>query len=259
MDKNFKERLNELKKIIDKSEHIAFFGGAGVSTESGVPDFRSKDGLYNQHDVNFDAYEPEFLLSHSCLFNLKSGMGYKYPNIDTTPVFYEFYRQKLDCRNIEPNITHKKLAELEKNGKRISIITQNIDGLHQKAGSKEVYEIHGTAYENCCSKCGKEFDKNHIFESKELVPRCECGGLIRPKVTLYEENLPKAFEEASNLLHCVDTLIVAGTSLTVYPAATLVQDFYGDNLVIINRDKTNVDWSANLVFHENMGQIFKEL
>lgn len=256
-DDSFETRLENLQKIISESKHLAFFGGAGVSTESGIPDFRSKDGLYNQKDVNFSKFKPEYLLSHDCLF--------RRPN-----VFYEFYRQKLDTRNIEPNITHKKLAEFESNGKRVSIITQNIDGLHQKAGNTEVYEIHGTTMRNYCSKCGREFPNDYIFhpesydvQCEDKVPWCpDCGpqvGRIRPDVTLYGENLPKAFSEAVEVLHHADTLIVAGTSLSVYPAANLVTEFYGDNLIIINRDKTHVDAYANIVFHEELGDVFKTL
>lgn len=256
---DFETRIKELQGLIANAKHIAFFGGAGVSTESGIPDFRSKDGLYNQKDINFDKYEPEFLLSHSCLYNKKSGMGHKYPNIDTTPIFYEFYRQKLDCRTIEPNITHKKLAELEEKGKRVSIITQNIDGLHQKAGSKEVYEIHGTTYKNYCDKCGKIFDKNYIFECDEDVPHCECGGLIRPAVTLYEESLPTDFDKASEVLIQADLLIVAGTSLTVYPAANLIQYYHGDKIVMINRDSTPKDSYMDLIFRESLGDVFSKL
>lgn len=244
----FEERLNKLKEMVKQNDHIVFFGGAGVSTESGIPDFRSKDGLYNQHDVNFDKYPPEYLLSHSCLMKL--------PN-----VFYEFYRQKLDVRGFEPNVTHKKLAELEALGKRISIITQNIDGLHQKAGSKEVYEIHGTTARNYCSHCGKTFPYEAIFDSKEPVPMCpHCKtGFIRPDVTLYEESLPQAFYEVQSFFHERCLKIVAGTSLTVYPAANLVPRHFDSNLVIINRDETHADDCAGLVFHEELGTIFSEL
>lgn len=245
---DFNERLEKFKAIVKEANHIAFFGGAGVSTESGIPDFRSKDGLYNQHDVQFDMYQPEYLLSHDCLFN-------------EPKVFYEYYRQKLDCRGIEPNITHLKLAELEGKGKRISVITQNIDGLHQKAGSKEVYELHGSTLRNYCSACGEKYDAEYIFDSKEAVVTCpKCGrGLVRPEVTLYGELLPDDFEKALNEIRKSDLMIVAGTSLTVYPAASLVQYFRGNNLVVINRDATSADSYADLVFHESLGEIFTKL
>lgn len=244
----FEERLSKLQEIIDNSKHLAFFGGAGVSTESGIPDFRSKDGLYNQHDVQFDMYQPEYLLSIDCL-------------IKEPKVFYEFYRQKMDCRGIEPNITHYKLAELEKSGKRVSVITQNIDGLHQLAGSKEVYEIHGSTNRNLCSICREKYDGNYIFDSDSLVPICpKCkSGVVRPEVTLYGEQLPDDFERSIEVLKHADTMIVAGTSLTVYPAANLVRYFYGDKLIIINRDATSADQYANLVFHENLGEVFGKL
>ena len=233
MDTSFETRLEKLKTMIANSKHIVFFGGAGVSTESGIPDFRSKNGLYNQHDVNFEKYQPEYLLSHSCLMN-------------NPTVFYEFYRQKMDTRNIEPNITHTKLAELEKSGKRISIVTQNIDSLHQKAGSEEVYEIHGTTDKNYCPHCKEKYPYEAIFDSKELIPICsKCGkGNIRPDVTLYEESLPDAFDLAKAIMYKSDLRIVAGTSLTVYPAANLLHNYFDENLVIINRDSTNKDSMA---------------
>ena len=171
------QQIKKLKEYIKESKKIVFFGGAGVSTESGIPDFRSKDGLYNQHDVQFDKYEPEYLLSRECLYN-------------NPKVFYEFYRQKMDTRNIEPNITHKVLAKMEQIGKLEAIVTQNIDGLHQKAGSKNVFEIHGTTRRNYCSKCKMEYHPDFIFNTKDAIPKCECRGLIRPDVTLYGENLP---------------------------------------------------------------------
>lgn len=244
----FEEKIHRLQELVDAAKHIAFFGGAGVSTESGIPDFRSKDGLYNQHDVEFDDYEPEYLLSHDCLYH-------------NSRVFYEYYRQKLDCRAIEPNVTHKKLAELEKNGKRVSVITQNIDGLHEKAGSREIYNVHGTAYRNYCTACGKQFPADYIFESEEAVPVCpECGrGMVRPDVTMYGEMLPKAFEQAQEAIKSADLMIVAGTSLTVYPAASLITWYRGRGLVVINRDPTPRDRDADLVFRESMGEVFPRL
>ena len=248
MTLSFEEKLDILKSKIKNAIKIVFFGGAGVSTESGIPDFTSKDGLYNTPNIGFEKYSPEYLLSHTCL--------HKEPK-----VFYEFYRQKLDVRNIEPNITHKKLAELEKNH-NITIITQNIDGLHQKAGSKNVLEIHGTTQRNYCTKCKKEFPADYIFTSTEDIPRCpDCKGIgfIRPDITLYEEQLPKAFIEAINAVKEADLLIIAGTSLTVTPAANLTSYFEGETLVIINRDATPQDNMADLVFRESLGEIFKQL
>lgn len=245
---DFEERLELLKMMLDTSKKIIFFGGAGVSTESGIPDFRSKDGLYNQHDVQFDGYQPEYLLSHDCLYH-------------ESKVFYEFYRQKMDCMDIEPNITHKYLAEMERNGRDITIVTQNIDGLHQKAGSKKVLEIHGTIYKNYCTSCHKKFPSDIIFTNTDPVPMCpECKrGMIRPDVTMYGEQLPPAFDEAYDAIRQADMVIIAGTSLTVYPAANLVTAYHGDKLVIINRDATTADRYANLVFHESLGDVFGKL
>ena len=244
---DFTERINKLNELIKNSNKIVFFGGAGVSTESGIPDFRSKDGLYNQHDVQFDKYKPEYLLSRSCLYN-------------NPKVFYEFYRQKMDVRDIEPNITHYKLAELEQKGKLSAIITQNIDGLHQKAGSKNVYEIHGTTLKNYCVKCKKEYPADFIFKNTEPIPKCECHNKVRPDVTLYEENLPaNAWVNSERVLNEADLLIIGGTSLTVYPAKNLIQYYYGKNLVIINRDFTDYDRWADLLFRENLGDVFKEI
>lgn len=248
----FNKRIEKLNQLIAESENIVFFGGAGVSTESGIPDFRSKDGLYNQHDVNFEQYSPEYLLSFTCLHH-------------DPKVFYEFYRQKLDCRNIEPNITHKVLADMEQKGKLSAIITQNIDGLHQKAGSKEVYEIHGTTMKNYCMKCGKRYSVNHIFDSDEKIPLCKCGGRIRPDVTLYEENLPKyAWDKAEEVLDKADLIIVGGTSLSVYPATELIvyRDYYNyidKKFVFINKDETVHDHIADLIFHENLGEVFSKI
>lgn len=242
--------LHEIKKLqqyINEANSIVFFGGAGVSTESGVPDFRSKDGLYNQHDVQFDAFEPEYLLSHSCL-------------MDHPKVFFEYYRQKMDARAVEPNITHHFLTELEQMGKLSLIVTQNIDGLHQKAGSKKVCELHGTTWRNYCSRCKKEYPADAIFESKEAIPRCDCGGVIRPDVTLYEESLPEgAFERAIHAIANADLLIVAGTSLRVYPAAGLVRYFGGDHIVVINREKLDVRLhpDKDLFICDSLGEVVK--
>ena len=242
------EKIEALRDMIEESNNIVFFGGAGVSTESGIPDFRSKDGLYNQHDVAFDSYRPEYLLSHSCL-------------VDNPKVYFEFHRQKMDTRAIEPNKAHRYLAALEKTGKLKAIVTQNIDGLHQKAGSEEVYEIHGSALRNYCSRCGKKYPMDYIFESTEPVPKCDCGGTIRADITLYEEGLPEvAVEKAIAAIASADMLIIGGTSLTVYPAASFINYFRGKNLVIINRDELNIRLGENtLVINENIGQVFDEL
>ena len=239
----------QLREYIEESNNIVFFGGAGVSTESGIPDFRSKDGLYNQHDVQFDRYEPEYILSRECLY--------------TNPkVFYEFYRQKMDTRNIEPNITHKVLAKMEEIGKLKAIVTQNIDGLHQKAGSKNVFEIHGTTQRNYCSKCKKEYHSDFLFDTKETIPKCECGGLIRPDVTLYGENLHNdAVNGAVEAISNADMLIIGGTSLKVYPAANYISYFSGRHLVIINREKIQVlmNEDTDLTIVDSLGNVFSEI
>ena len=241
------DKTEILKQWIDKCDNIVFFGGAGVSTESGVPDFRSKDGLYNQHDVRFDRYRPEYLLSHSCL-------------VDEPKVYFEFHRQKMDTRKIEPNFAHKYLAELEKQGKLKAVITQNIDGLHQKAGSRKVYEIHGSALRNYCSKCGKIYPEDYIFNSTEDVPRCECGGVIRPDITLYEECLPDdAVSHAINAITQAQMLIIGGTSLNVYPAAGLIDDYRGSRLVLVNKSATPRDDRADLILREPIGEVFAQL
>ncbi|SFG39372.1 NAD-dependent protein deacylase [Oribacterium sp. WCC10] len=242
------QKILELKDMVDKSQNIVFFGGAGVSTESGVPDFRSKDGLYNQHDVQFEKYQPEYLLSHSCL-------------VREPEVYFEFHRQKMDTRKIEPNNAHKYLAALEKTGKLKAVVTQNIDGLHQKAGSEKVYEIHGSALRNYCMSCGKKYYTDYIFDSKEPVPHCDCGGVIRPDITLYEESLPEmAVRKSVNAISAADMLIIGGTSLTVYPAASYINYFEGKYLVIINRDELNIRRAANtLVINDKIGEVFTRL
>ena len=233
--------IEELKKIISESNNIVFFGGAGVSTESGIPDFRSKDGLYNQ---KYD-YPPEEILSHTFFYN-------------NTEEFYKFYNDKMNSLNIKPNITHIKLKELEDKGKLKCIVTQNIDGLHTKAGSLNVLEIHGSIYRNYCTKCNKFYDAEYVFKSNG-IPKCNCGGTIKPDVVLYEEPLNESFEQAIYYISNCDTLIVAGTSLTVYPAASLIRYFNGKNLILINKDKTPYDNISTLVIHENMSKVFKEL
>ena len=245
MNEKQKERLLQ---IIDESENIVFFGGAGVSTGSGIPDFRSKNGLYNQHDVQFEDYSPEYLLSHSCLY-------------EKPEVFYEFYRQKLDTRGIEPNIAHTTLMKLEEIGKLKAVITQNIDGLHQLSGSKEVYEIHGTTQVNYCVKCGKRYPADYIFECGEAVPRCDCKwhGLIRPDVVLYEEQLPENTDDAITAICAADTLIIAGTSLTVYPAANFVRYFGGNHIVLLNMERPEnlaLNKDRDLFIQGNMSEAF---
>lgn len=243
------EKIEKLKQFIEESERIVFFGGAGVSTESGVPDFRSKDGLYNQHDVQFEKYDPEYLLSHSCL-------------VDHPKVFFEYYRQKMDARHVEPNITHKVLADWEQKGKLSAVVTQNIDGLHQKAGSKKVYELHGTTLRNYCSWCKKEYPSDYLFTSNDSVPKCECGGMIRPDVTLYEEALSE--EAVSGAIYAIanaDMLIIGGTSLRVYPAASYVRYFRGKHLVVINREELGVrlDDEDDLFICGSLGDVFKDI
>lgn len=240
---------SELNRIINESNHIVFFGGAGVSTESGIPDFRSTDGLYNQHDIQFEKYTPEYLLSNDCL-------NYE------PKVFFEFYRQKLNVDGIMPNKAHLKLAELEKNGKLDGIITQNIDGLHQKAGSINVQEIHGSTLRNYCSRCRKKYPSDYIFNYSEgLIPKCSiCGGVVRPEVTLYGESLPsKAWDNSVKLIDNSDCLIIGGTSLVVNPAASLAHAFRGKYLVVINKQATPADRRADLVFHESISQVLENI
>ena len=232
----------ELQQIIDKSHRIVFFGGAGVSTESGIPDFRSVDGLYNQ---KYD-YPPEQILSHTFFMR-------------HTKAFYDFYRDKMLCLTAKPNKAHYKLAEMERAGILSSVITQNIDGLHQAAGSKRVYELHGSVLRNYCTKCGRFYDAEFIKNSAD-IPKCTCGGIIKPDVVLYEEGLDDStVTGAVNAISKADTLIIAGTSLTVYPAAGFIRYFGGDNLVLINRDPTPMDKNANLVFHEKVGELLDKI
>ena len=232
-----------LNEMVKDCRRIVFFGGAGVSTESGIPDFRSEDGLYNQ---KYD-YPPEEILSRR-FFD-------KHPD-----VFYKFYRNKILVDNVQPNLAHYKLAEWEKRGVLRGIVTQNIDGLHQKAGSKKVYEIHGTINTNYCVKCGKVFDLDYLKKT-EGVPVCdECGGIVKPRVVLYGEQLPEyVVNDASNAIAEADMLIVGGTSLNVYPAASLIQWFHGDKLVVVNRDRLKIDENADLVLHGSIGKIFSQL
>lgn len=234
--------LEILKQWIAESNHIVFFGGAGVSTESGIPDFRSVDGLYSQ---KFD-YPPETIISHS--FFLRK-----------PEEFFRFYREKMLPLGFEPNITHKLLAQWEAEGKLDAVVTQNIDGLHQKAGSKRVYELHGSVLRNYCTRCRKFYPAEFVKECGG-VPRCGCGGIVKPDVVLYEEPLDQQIMEKSiQAIRQAELLIVAGTSLTVYPAAGLIQYYRGDRLVLINRDETPYDSCANLIFHESLGAIFSQL
>lgn len=236
------EKIKKLKELVKKSNNIVFFGGAGVSTESGIPDFRSKDGLYNQKYK----YPPELILSHEFF-------------LQKTEEFYEFYRDKMNSLKYEPNITHFKLSELEQLGKVKAVVTQNIDGLHQKAGSKNVFELHGSVLRNYCMNCNKFYDGEYIFSSKG-IPRCDCGGIIKPDVVLYQEGLDDATLEGSiKAIREADMLIIGGTSLTVYPASGLINYFNGDNLVLINKDATSFDSMANLVINEKLGGVFSEL
>ena len=230
--------LKKLQEWIDGSNNIVFFGGAGVSTESGIPDFRSVDGLYHQH---YD-YPPETILSHSFFV--------KHPDI-----FYRFHREKLVVHGVKPNAAHLKLAELERAGKLKAVITQNIDGLHQMAGSKEVLELHGTIHRCYCASCRKSYPEEFINEG-EGVPRCECGGVVRPDVVLYEEGLNELIlQDSLGYIGNADVLIVGGTSLVVYPAAGLLQYYYGKKLVLINKDATPYDAKADLVIHAPIGQV----
>lgn len=231
-----------LQQIIDNSQRIVFFGGAGVSTESGIPDFRSVDGLYNQ---KYD-YPPEEILSHSFF---KSHTEY----------FYNFYREKMLCLDAKPNSAHLKLAELENAGKLNAVVTQNIDGLHQAAGSKNVFELHGSVHRNYCTECHKLYDA-HYMKNSNGIPKCTCGGIIKPDVVLYEEGLDdNTVNGALNAISNADCLIVAGTSLNVYPAAGFIRYFQGDYFVLINRDETPADKIADLVIRDKVGEVLSKI
>ncbi len=235
-------KLDTLKTWVSEAKHIVFFGGAGVSTESGIPDFRSVDGLYHQ---KFD-YPPETIISHSFF-------------VRKPEYFYNFYREKMLPLGFEPNVTHKVLARWEQEGSLDAVVTQNIDGLHQKAGSKKVFELHGSVLRNYCTRCGKSYSAEFIKHSKG-VPLCDCGAIVKPDVVLYEEALDEdCMTGAVNAIARADLLIVAGTSLTVYPAAGLLRYFRGKHLVLINRDETPYDDEADLVLHDSLGDVFKEL
>ncbi len=236
------ENLDILKKWVSESQRIVVFTGAGVSTESGIKDFRSADGLYSQ---KFD-YPPETIISHSFYERRPE-------------YFFRFYREKMLPLDYEPNITHKVLARWEQEGKLLAVVTQNIDGLHQKAGSKHVFELHGSVLRNYCTRCGKFYPAEFIRDS-DGVPQCGCGGIVKPDVVLYEEGLDQAtIEKSVRAIHHADLLIVAGTSLTVYPAAGLIDYYPGNRLVLINRDVTPRDGAADLVLHESLGDVFSQL
>ena len=242
------QKLDRFREILMTSYHIVFLGGAGVSTESGIPDFRSKDGLYRKTDKRFARYRPEYLLSARCL--------------DREPeVFFAYFRKNLDVREIQPNAAHFALARMEQIGKLDGVITQNIDGLHQKAGSINVQEIHGSALRSYCVSCKKEYGSDFIFENKDPVPRCPvCGKMVRPDVTLYGELLPdEAYDNAIRLLQNADCLIIGGTSLEVGSAAGLAHTYHGEHLVIINKGKTKMEGKADLVFHDSIGKVLSSL
>ena len=236
------ESIAKLKKWVEESDNIVFFGGAGVSTESGIPDFRSTNGLYHQQWK----YNPETILSHSFF--------------EANPEeYYRFYRAKLMIKDVKPNITHLRLAELEKEGKLRAVVTQNIDGLHQAAGSKRVIELHGSLLRAYCSKCGKIFNYQ-AMNIEDGVPRCECGGVIRPDIVFYEEPLKEEdITDALRYISRADMLIVGGTSLNVYPAAGMINYYNGNKLVLINHSATQYDGMANLVLHEYLGKVFSQI
>lgn len=237
-----KSDIDALQRIVDRSGNIVFFGGAGVSTESGIPDFRSVDGLYHQ---KYD-YPPETILSHS-FFETH------------TKEFFDFYRDKMLCLDAKPNAAHRKLAELEQAGKLKAVVTQNIDGLHTLAGSKTVYELHGSVHRNYCRQCRKFYTAEQLLHSKG-VPTCDCGGVIKPDVVLYEESLDDGCTRgAIKAIAAADTLIVAGTSLTVYPAAGFLHYFRGEDLVLINRDATPYDSMATLILHDKVGEVLSQI
>jgi NAD-dependent deacetylase len=239
-----KKIVDDFQKAVDASEYIVFFGGAGVSTESGIPDFRSVDGLYNQKYK----YPPETIVSHSFFMS-------------RTEEFYDFYKDKMLFPDAKPNPAHVKLAELEKSGKLKAIVTQNIDGLHQAAGSKEVLELHGSVHRNYCMNCGKRFDSLKYILESDGVPRCDnCDGIVRPDVVLYEEGLDSnILSKTIKHISKADMLIIGGTSLAVYPAASLIDYFTGKYLVVINMSPTNRDVTADIVIKEKIGEVFSEI
>lgn len=235
--------VRELCELVESSENIVFFGGAGVSTESGIPDFRSADGLYNQKY----AYPPEVMLSHTFFEN--------HPE-----EFFRFYREKMLFTGARPNAAHRKLAQWEQEGKLKAVVTQNIDGLHQAAGSRTVYELHGSVHRNTCVKCGRTYDLDYVIQSKDTVPRCICGGMVRPDVVLYEEGLDgEVMSKAARAISKADVLIVGGTSLVVYPAAGLIRYYSGNKLVIINKTPTLSDSGADYIIEGKIGEILSQI
>lgn len=237
-----KKQIEKLRKMIDSCDNIVFFGGAGVSTESGIPDFRSVDGLYHQQYK----YPPETMVSHSFY-------------VSHTEEFFEFYKNKMIALWAKPNAAHEKLAQWEKDGKLKAVITQNIDGLHQMAGSNEVMELHGSVHRNYCTKCRKFYSVDYVMEQKG-VPKCECGGVIKPDVVLYEEGLDyETMEKSVQYIRNADMLIIGGTSLAVYPAAGFIDYFKGKYLVVINMDPTSKEIKADLVIREKIGEVFSSL
>lgn len=240
------DKIEELKKIIDGSSNIVFFGGAGVSTESKIPDFRSETGLYKTK--NNYSYPPEVMLSHSFFKNHPED-------------FFDFYRTKMIFKDAKPNKAHYALAELEKRGKLQAVITQNIDGLHQAAGSKNVLELHGSVHRNYCLSCGKHFDLDYILNTETIIPKCDkCGGMIRPDVVLYEEGLDNdVIQKTVRYIRNADVLIVGGTSLVVYPAAGLIRYFSGSKLVLINKSTTNYDKDADLIISDSIGKVLGDI
>lgn len=238
----YEKEVEELQKIIDDSSRIVFFGGAGVSTESGIPDFRSADGIYHQQYK----YSPEQVVSHSFF-------------MQHTEAFYDFYKEKMMILDAKPNPAHYKLAELEKAGRLTAVVTQNIDGLHQAAGSRTVYELHGSIHRNYCMDCGRFYDAQYVKQSSG-IPRCECGGIIKPDVVLYEEGLdPKTIQGAVEAIALADTLIIGGTSLVVYPAAGFIDYFSGKHLVVINKSETAKTVRAELSIAAPIGEIFSRI
>ena len=238
----YEKEIEELQKIIDDSNRIVFFGGAGVSTESGIPDFRSADGIYHQQYK----YSPEQVVSHSFF-------------MQHTEAFYDFYKEKMMILDAKPNPAHYKLAELEQAGKLTAVVTQNIDGLHQAAGSRNVYELHGSIHRNYCMECGRFYDAEYVKKTSG-IPRCECGGVIKPDVVLYEEGLdPKTIQGAVEAIAAADTLIIGGTSLVVYPAAGFIDYFGGKHLVVINKSETAKTVRAELSIAAPIGEIFSKI
>ena len=237
------EKIRQLKEIIDQTDNLVFFGGAGVSTESGIPDFRSTDGLYNMKYK----YPPETIVSHTFF-------------VRKTEEFYEFYKDKMMALDAKPNKAHEKLAQWEREGKCRAVVTQNIDGMHQMAGSKKVLELHGSIHRNYCTKCGKFFDASYVKNS-DGIPRCDdCGGLIKPDVVLYEEGLDnQVVSDAIYAIAHADVLIIGGTSLAVYPAAGMIDYFKGNHLILINKSSTPRDGQADLIINDSIGEVFGQL